>query len=363
MSLPHPSRARALVGALLTASIALTACGGQTAPDGTTTPGTGTTSASSPSAPATQDANSLLPPAEGKTQYPLILETPWGKTVLEKRPERVGAVAIDGVDTELLLALGVTPVTTSAAAINNAPWSIEAGADKIETVFSATYENRVPAETIAAAKPELLVALNWDLANDYQKLSSIAPVLGTPEAVDDYWATPWQEQLRWMGRALDLQDRAETVIADYQAKLTTIKDEHPEFSGKTATFGVWFGNEYGLAVYSNSGSTLDTMFQAIGFAPYPNKDVGSAEAIAPENYAILGTTDLLLIGTSGDTPLTELTDQEIFSTLPIVKDGRVIYLDSEEYGFPLVWALGAGQVLAHEWVLDQIVPLLAEKLG
>lgn len=57
---------------------------------------------------------SLLPAAEQTTSYPLTLESPFGETVLPERPERIAAVAPTAIDTELLLALGVTPILTSS---------------------------------------------------------------------------------------------------------------------------------------------------------------------------------------------------------------------------------------------------------
>lgn len=75
-------------------------------------------SACSPSSPANeaetastaQGASVLLPEGEGSTQYPLTLETPFGHTVLDKRPERVAVVSAVVVDTESLLALDAVPV-------------------------------------------------------------------------------------------------------------------------------------------------------------------------------------------------------------------------------------------------------------
>lgn len=342
-------RAGALVAGVAAAALLLTGCGTGSSPE---------SSASSSAA-----ASDLLPAAEGKTQYPLTLETPWGETVLEERPERVAALAIDAVDTELLLALGVTPVTTSEAALSNAPWSVDAGADRIETTFEPNYDDRVPEETIAAAEPDLLVALTWDLADDYSKLSMIAPVLGTPEKVDDYWGTPWQDHLRWLGEALDLQDRAEQVIADYDDRLAKIKDEHPEFADRTAVFAVWQGTEYGLSLYSVSGSAVDTMFTSIGLDRNPLDGYDAGTTIPAENYAQLDSADVLLIGSASDADLDTLLEAPLFAFLSVVKDERLIVLSEEEYGFPLIWALGAGKVLAQEWILDQIVPMLSEQLG
>lgn len=145
-------------------------------------------SACSPSSPANeaetantaQGASALLPEGEGSTQYPLTLETPFGHTVLDKRPERVAVVSAVGVDTESLLALG-------------------AGEE-------------ISAEAIAASEPDLIVNLQAYETFDqdrFNQLSRVAPVLYT-----DAEQTTWQDVLTSLGETQDLRDAAASKIAD-----------------------------------------------------------------------------------------------------------------------------------------------------
>lgn len=349
MSTPRTTRTRraSLLAGAIAAALILTACGS-----------TGT--------PATTDAPaataSLLPAAEGKTQYPLSLTTPWGKTTLEKRPERVAAIAVSGVDTELLVALGVTPISTSSLVFENAPWTVAAGADKAEKVLEVDYDNPVPKEALLALKPDLILGFGRNLDNQesFDVLSKIAPVVSAEdgEILD---LSPWQEPLRVLGKALDLSDRAEKVISDYEAKIAGIKKEHPEFAGKSLNFIVYHGGGDALSNFTYSESAADGLLTAIGFAPNTNKD-------RDLSLETLGTVDgdILLLGNGGGTenkePLTDITDLPVYKALNVVKEDHVVLLDSDEYGFPVLWALAAGKVLGHEWLLDQIVPLIAEKI-
>ena len=50
-----------------------------------------------------ETASALLPVAEGRTEYPLTLTSPYGESVIGKRPTRVATVGANAVDTELLL--------------------------------------------------------------------------------------------------------------------------------------------------------------------------------------------------------------------------------------------------------------------
>ena len=77
-------RVAGLVGGVLTAALLLSGC----------------------STPASENASdgeaaSRLPAAEGSTTYPLVLESPWGETTLEERPERISLVG-PGAEIELL---------------------------------------------------------------------------------------------------------------------------------------------------------------------------------------------------------------------------------------------------------------------
>src|SRR5262245_55277299 len=46
--------------------------------------------------PEASTQGSLLPPAEGMTQYPLTLNTAWGEVTIPERPERVVAASWRG---------------------------------------------------------------------------------------------------------------------------------------------------------------------------------------------------------------------------------------------------------------------------
>ncbi|MFT4260327.1 ABC transporter substrate-binding protein [Microbacterium sp.] len=332
---------------MVAATLLLAGCSSTSTPDGAETATT---------------SDSLLPAAEGKTQYPLTLTTPWGETTLEKRPERVAAIAVSGVDTELLVALGVTPITTSSLVLENAPWTVAAGADKAEKVLEVDYDNPVPKEALVAVQPDLILGFGRGLDNQesFDLLSKIAPVV-TAEDGEILDLSPWQEPLRVLGKALDLSDRAEKIISDYEAKIAGIASEHPEFEGKTLNFIVYHGGGDALSNFTYADSAADSLLTAIGFAPNTNED----RDLSLENLSTVDG-DVLLFGNGGGSenkePLSDITDLPVYQTLQVVKDDRVVLLDSDEYGFPLLWALAAGKVLGQEWLLDQIVPLIAEKV-
>ena len=115
------------------------------------------------SSSASETTSSLLPAAEGKTEYPLTLTSPYGESVIDKRPTRVATVGANAVDTELLLSLGGVPVIINGLGFNKAPWLKEAAADRIELVFETESWDQYPYESIAAAKPDVIVVFGYEI--------------------------------------------------------------------------------------------------------------------------------------------------------------------------------------------------------
>ncbi|MFT3944078.1 MAG: ABC transporter substrate-binding protein [Ancrocorticia sp.] len=348
-----PTRSALLAGVTALA-LALSACGG-----------TDESAAEKPSGEASGEASSLLPPAEGKTQYPLTLKTPWGETTLEERPERIIAATTNATDVELLLALDVTPVLISQAVVN-APWLEEHGSAEIET-FS--FDSDLPLETFAAADADLITAFDGDLTDSYKRISEIAPIAAPEKAVEggDYYSgVTWQEELRILGKALDLSDRAEKVIAQHDDRLKLVREEHPEFAGKTATFLVWFGEAaYGLSYFSTPGSPAENFFSSLGFTTNPlAKNFADADQVSFEQMALVDA-DVLILNDSSHGELEKVTGNELFAKLSAVQDKRLVTIIDGDDGnrSPIGWAIATQGPLGTQFLLEDFVPELAKTLN
>jgi iron complex transport system substrate-binding protein len=307
----------------------------------------------------------LMPAAEGKTQYPLTLETPWGKTELKERPEKVIAATPSGFDAELLVALGVTPVAAGSG-LKNAAYVLNAGGDKIETRLDGTGDKKYPLEQMSAMEPDVVVDFGDDLTDDYRNLSAIAPVISAKNKSANYYNDPWQNKIRILGKALDLSDRAEEVITENENLLKKVRDDHPEFKGKTATYSVWYSGSIGLSVFSTPGSPSEEFFTDIGFSKNPL----SAETegkISPEQYGLTDADALIVSDSTGDkNDLASLTDNPLYKAVPAVKDGHVSYIDegADKNGrSALAWALALMGPIGTSYVVDNLVPKLDEALN
>ncbi|MGC0366994.1 iron complex transport system substrate-binding protein [Rhodococcus sp. 27YEA15] len=346
-------RIAGLIGIVLTAALLATGCS---------------------SSAATSDAEqSALPAAEGTTVYPLTLESPYGKTVLDKRPERIAAVVPTAVDTEMLLALGIRPVLSSSMINESASTSYlkpydAASLDTYEFVVGAN----LPIEAIAASEPDLIVAVGWgdglagmSMGDYYDRLSSIAPVLTNADTTSQM-LVPWQDSIRLLGTAVDLSMAADKVIAEHDDYFGMLRSENPKLAGRTATWAVWYGSDYGLVYFSQPGSAPETFLRELGFAANPRASTFSAtNTVSPELLDTIDA-DFLLLGRSAaadEDDFDSLTSGPLFQNLGAVSSGHWVGVPPHTAdGGDILWAITSGGPIGTTWAAEQIIPLVDAKL-
>lgn len=313
--------------------------------------------------------DSLLPAAEGTTEYPLTLTTAVGEVVLEDRPERV--VMASSWDADLFAALGVTPVGTDAQ-VEFYPWAQEKIPGQIETVWPVS-DDAYPAEQVANTSPDLIVDTLASDAETVQQLSDISPVLGAP--ADNPDDPQWQERLLLLGEALDLSARAQQVIDDYDATFDDVRAEHPEFAGKTVDYLVFWGGGAGTGYLNIAGSDPEALLTRMGFAANSNADSFPDETISDELLDTL-TGDVLVISNqaSDQAEFDAWFANPLIARLPSVQNDQAIVLnlspertvtyngELQEFTghFGRAWNFGP---LAHAEIADLLVPKLSDKLS
>lgn len=348
-----PGRRRWLALLATAASLVLVACG---SPIGGAAPDAAGSASATPSTPSTGSA--LLPAAEGKVSYPLTLKSPWGETVLKQRPERI-AIATGANDLDNTLALGVTPVWADdwQAAYE---WAQAAGAKKIEKLGEVT--DTIPAEAIAAAEPDLIIAIQTDagiLEDAYDKLAAFATVLTVDKPS---WDVTWQDAVRQIGTTLDLGDRAQQVISGVDGKIAAAAEANPAFQGKSLSFVLWLQGNEKLTYRSFAGLSTAELFTRLGFTAPASATNFSRDNmfLSAENYALIDA-DLVVVA-APKTQFNKLQKTATFAAVPAIAQGRYVLLDlsvEKELG----WAVSWPSALSVPWFLDKIVPPLADKLG
>lgn len=347
------ARRRTAVAAALAALIALSGC---TPSDG---PGPDETAAG---AQSSGDA-ALLPPAEGATDYPLTLETPWGETVLEDRPERIAVIGGLG-DQESTLALDIAPVVGSDSGIY--PWIESTRFDEIPE-FVDPWADSFQFEALLAAEPDLIIASTYGkLEDDYERLSSIAPVLAIEASGDFAW--DWRELVRSVGEATDLGDLAEQEIEETEASIVEAAEAHPEYQGRTVGIIINRGQEAGIQFVNTSGSPAEELLDQLGFDEHPNVEQLSAfdwGDVAIENIGLVDAEALVVARHGGEGSVEEATSwlegNGLYQQLGAVQAGKVSTIDPnpETGGLDLAWAFAYPNVLTHRWAVDELTGAFA----
>lgn len=356
MSWHHPRRWGAFVAGLLATAATLTACGGSTPAPEEDAPVGGSPSTSA-------STSTLLPPAEGKTQYPLTLETPYGETVLEQRPERIAVIGGLG-DQESVLALGIAPVLGSDKVAY--PWLKETRFDEVAE-FVDPWADTFSIETVAAADPDLIVASTFGgLEDQFERLSAIAPVLAVGRTGEYSW--DWRELIGGVAEATDLSALAEEEIATTETAVVEAATAHPEWKGRTVSILINRGQEAGIEFVNIDGSPAAQLLTQLGFAEHPNHEKLSSFEwgnVSLENIGLVDADALIVARHEGMGTIEEaiawLEGNELYQQLGAVKAGKVAYLDpSEATGvLDLAWALSYPTVLSDRWTVEELTTALS----
>lgn len=307
---------------------------------------------------APSDDAALLPAAEGSTEYPLELTTPFGDTVLDERPERIAVIGGLG-DQESALALDIAPVVGSDATVY--PWQEHTRFPEIEA-FVDPWADSFEFEALLASDPDLIVASTYGkLEDDFKRLSSIAPVLAVERSGDYAW--DWRELIRGIGEATDLSRAAEQEIAETETRIVDAAAAHPEYDGRTVSIIINRGQEAGIEFVNITGSPTEELLDELGFGEHPKAaELSRAEfgEVSIENIGLVDADALLVARHGGHGTVEEATawleGNGLYQQLGAVQSQRVSYLDpSPETGnLDLAWAFAYPNVLANRWTVDEL---------
>ncbi|KAA9008138.1 ABC transporter substrate-binding protein [Histidinibacterium aquaticum] len=288
-------------------------------------------------------------------EYPLTMENKFGTTVIEEPPERVASVDFAGADD--LLALGIQPVTIRHW-YGDYPQSVWPWAQPLLETEPPILRGQLDFETIAAQDPDVIVAL-WSgiTADEYERLSLIAPVVAVPEGVGDY-ALPWDERARLTGRAVGREAEAEEKIAEVEAELEAVAEAHPEWQGKTVAVAYVRSGEPGA--YTSS-DVRPQLLADMGFQPPQKIDdlvTGNEFAVtfSPEDLSPIDT-DLLIWLPQNDGTYAQIPELAARDFLPAAQEGREIFLD-----FELSGAFSHASLLSIPYAVERLVPMIEAAL-
>ena len=211
------------------------------------------------------------------------VETVRGSIDVPDNPLRV--VTLEPVELDTTVALGIVPVGTAVLSETaGVPPYLGTEAADIATVGTVAEPT---IEDIAAAQPDLILGTETRHAQYYDQLSAIAPTVFIASQSD-----PWRDSVRFVGRVLGKEAKAEELLTAYDDRCAEIAEKH-DTAGKTAQLIRPRSGE--LTLYGPSsfaGSTLE----CAGFTTPPRPEWADEISVdlSPE-LAAQAAADLIVV--------------------------------------------------------------------
>ncbi|WP_051207671.1 ABC transporter substrate-binding protein [Saccharospirillum impatiens] len=302
--------------------------------------------------PALTVLASSLPITTQAEDFPITIEHKFGTSVIPEKPERVASIDYGGIGN--LLAVGVEPVTVRQ-------WRPGDGFDYTAGPWAEPYLNSQPLvlegdlnfEAIAGTNPDIIIALYSGIdADDYEKLSLIAPVVPVPEGKGNY-DLPWDERARLAAYAVGEAASAEQQIDVIHQRLADIASAHPQWHDLTVVVG-GFRDANPWAYTRNDARTAFLL--SMGFKSPPALDELTDEhnfniELSPEQVDVINADVLVHYGNSEKT--LQALDHPAHPFLKASQSGGEIYLPNL-----VVAALARISLLSIPSALDALEPML-----
>ena len=311
------------------------------------------------------DDDTAPSPGAGSTSggdFPAQVPHKYGSTTIESAPERVATYG--GGDVDTLLALGVTPVLVPDI---DPRWKQQGGIspwsrDKVQGEKPVVASNQeLQFEKVAAARPDLITAVEYDLKKpDYTKLSDLAPTVPPPKGFAPY-TVPWDTMAVQVGASLGRKADAEQLVRQTKDAIAKEAKANPKFAQSKA---VLIDPDDDGGVYIFAENDVRTRFLGdLGFTMPPEIEKlfkGQFYAqISAERLDLLDLADVLILVAVRKPQVRQLTSSRTYRNLAAVREKRLVTIDDPD----LAIAMSYSSVASTPYQLREVVPRLREALA
>ncbi|WP_233005408.1 ABC transporter substrate-binding protein [Exiguobacterium aurantiacum] len=271
------------------------------------------------------------------------VEHAMGTAEVPVEPKRVVVLTNEG--TEALIALGVKQVG-AVKSWNGDPWYPHIESEMTDVTEVGT-ESEVNLEAIAKLEPDLIIGTKLRQENIYDKLNAIAPTVMSETLKGD-----WQENFALYANALNLEDKGNDVLADYEQHVEDTKAElgdavNKEFSVVRFLPGasrIYFTDSFSGVILGDVGIKRPASQDRTEFA----------EEITMERIPEMDGDHIVYFtygGADGSKTAEEWQSNQLWKDLDAVKAGEVTEVSDD------TWNTSGGVLSANE-VLDELVDIL-----
>lgn len=276
----------------------------------------------------------------------------FGETKVPAPPKRV--VSAGFTDQDDLLAVGVVPIAVTNwwgdQPFGVWPWALPKLGGAQPEVLDLT--NGIQVDSIAALKPDLIVATNAGVDQDtYNKLSEIAPTIA--QSGQDAFFEPWKDQAATIGQAVFKFDEMAALVKAVDDRFTEIAKNNPQFAGKRAL--LLEGAIVDDSVHVVTPDWLSDFLTQMGLSI---PDTGGSAITRDKMASALNGTDVLIWTTESDDQQAALLADPTVAKLDATIGNRNVFT-----GKDLAGAIAFASPLSYPVVADQLTPALAKALG
>ena len=288
-------------------------------------------------APATDETDADPVVDRTDATFPRTITDPAGnKVTISAAPERVVVVG-DRSELDYLLTLGVVPVQVSTNRFLEDTPVFDGNSimpfqqEVLDT--SDTQVAKVPGvgtdptdpEDILPADPDLIIGFEYQVGDAREEREQIAPVF-------TYEFGPWQDNVRSLGEALGLEDRAEQVIAGWDQRLADAFADGDVPTGTTYAFVDAYPPESALYISPDPAYGPNVLFEAAGFTRLDSYDEIDGFSISYERVDLLNDADVIVfVNYDADSTLAQqFIDDPIGQSIPAVERGDYLILQQGE---------------------------------
>lgn len=192
-------------------------------------------------------------------------------------------------------------------------------------ILGYSMQDTMDVEAVMNLEPDLIV-ISTVQEKMYDQLSEIAPtVMIQLEALN------WKDDVRAFAKVFDKEDVANQWIADYEAKAVAAGEAVKAEYGKDTTYLSFLASGGQFFIFDGAGFG-SVLYEDMGLAKpagMPAQTDISLPVVTYEGLASIATDYIFLIATDED--LAQLESNAIWNSLPAVKEGKVVVLNSSPY--------------------------------
>ena len=247
-----------------------------------------------------------------------------GEVEIPANPERI--VDLSG-NSDILSILGYKVVGTAnsdAYDYTKFPTYLEETLKGAE-ILGYSMQDTMDVEAVMNLNPDLIV-ISTVQEKMYDQLSEIAPtVMIQLEALN------WKDDVKAFAKVFNKEDVANKWLADYEAKAKEAGDKIKAEYGENTTYLSFLASGGQFFIFDGAGFG-SVLYEDMGLAKpegMPEQSDISLPVVTYEGLASIKSDYIFLISTPED--LKQLESNAIWNSLPAVKEGKVVVLESSPY--------------------------------